>query len=76
MQSKATTNVKLHETSLHGRKHGEEMCKKHAFLVNSLTLIKKIEYKVMMMKEGSIKVNFRTQGVGVTVLGCDHLSQQ
>ena len=29
----------------------------------------------MMMKEGSIKVNFRTQGVGVTVLGCEHLSQ-
>ena len=29
----------------------------------------------MMMKEGSIKVNFRTQGVGVPVLGCEHLSQ-
>ena len=34
------------------RQFGDEMCKRYAFLVNSLALIKKIEYKVMMTKEG------------------------
>ena len=62
-----------------GRGHISHILKMHYFFKNLLlysqTQIRQTKYKVMMTREGSIKiVNFTTPGSGVLVLGCGHVS--